>query len=211
MSEVLLAKARAFHGPSLFSAAQVEAALDTTAPAIPTSGSTAPFTWKQVHMEGDASLSYSRPVVKLRTHTEKGVQKILGDRDDGAQLTLPIADISIANLVNVIQESLGASVSDVSRKVESWEGVDLSSYARPIIVYHMEYDSDNEGDDPKIGTGADPNAILIFGAIPPLELEYFGADQEIWEMTFELITQNGTTEKNVYFTRIDLSNTIAEV
>lgn len=213
--EVYSGRSQIFVGPSLFDADQIEAIIDATASGkkLPMPTSTTPYAWKRVGFKDGATVRISRKVDKLRLDGI-GIIKVVGGEDDGVDVSFNLADISLYNLLNILQINPDeTSTTAHFTRLKSLEGADLTAKGRPILLVHSEYDPTNKSDTPKIGTGADPKAFLLFNACPTedLTIEYKTPQQQI-PVKMACVAVDGTADANkgLYGVRLDLSQMAAE-
>lgn len=151
-SEVYSGISKAFVGNRLFTAAEIEAAMHATAPAIPAGTGTGKMNWKQIMYDRDVELMIPRKVFRQRTAPE-GTRKITQDEDDGPELTLDLNDISLAHLLGMLALGHDPTGAAAAQRIKSNYGRDLTLIGKPILLYHAEYDFSNVSDTPKIGPG----------------------------------------------------------
>ncbi len=211
MPELYGGTLRAFYGEALFTAAQIEAAASKTAPKIPMHDSGTPYDWAQIFTKGKSKFSVNRKSEALSTD-QTGDVDIIGT-EFSSMLDLPIADMSLANWMDLIQVGMGDSpvAADKVIRGHSTNGLNFTDFARPILLYRKSFDPVNNSAVPKIGTGADPKGLLIFAANPPEQFDIFGGDsQEIIQGSFKVTAVDGSTVLGLNYLVIDLASTVKE-
>ncbi len=188
MANVLTGAYRIFIRDVAFTGAQIDNAIQT--------GKIPSTNWKQIFTNGDVTVKFSREILDLQT-SQEGVVKSIISTHDTIEIEVPFADISKETIIKYCMIN-PVDVTDANFKPlkGSYRGADLSSNAKPLLIYHISYDPDNDGDTPKLGTGSDPQALLFFSVVNTsgIELTYSPDAQQVLKVTFKALSVKGTTK-----------------
>jgi hypothetical protein len=152
MSEKYSGIAKGFMADRLFTAAEIDDFFGTDHK-IPMAGSTSPMNWKQVMYKDGFEITLPLKVLKLGSGPE-GISKIVQDEDEGPDITLDLVDVSLWNMVKMLQIGDDAAMTSAAPRLKSNYGKDLSAVGLPLLIYHAEFDFNNKGNIPLIGHSA---------------------------------------------------------
>jgi len=148
MSELYSGIGKGFIGDRLFTAAEIDDFFSDHK--FPMPSSTNPINWKQIMWKDGFEITLPLKVTKLSTGPE-GIGKIVADEDEGPEITLDIADISLWNMVKMLRIGDDDEMTSPTPKLKSAYGKDLSQVGLPLLIYHAEFDFNNKGNVPLIG------------------------------------------------------------
>jgi hypothetical protein len=148
-----------FIGGRQFTPAEIDSIFSAT-PSIPAGSGTGKMNWKQFMHDGDVEFSIPRKVTKQRTSPE-GIRKIVQDEDDGPELSMNLADITLYHLIKTLGLGHDPTMVAKAQKIQSNYGKDLTQLGLPMLVYHSEYDFSNKSDTPLIGSGSNSRSNTL--------------------------------------------------
>jgi hypothetical protein len=190
-SNVLTGAYRVFFSTYAWTAANIDSAVGGT---IPNS-----VTWKQIFTNGEAKITISRDLLDLQTDQE-GIRKRIINGVDKVEVEIPIADISYETIVKYFQiNPTDVDTSDGVKALKgSYRGTEITN-SFSILLYHTSYDPSNLTDTPKLGTGSDPTAILLFKVVSAsgLEISYNPSGQQILTLKLQALSVDGADNKGV--------------
>jgi len=190
-SNVLTGAYRVFFSTHTWSASQVDDAVSGTIPSN--------ITWRQIFTKGDLRITFNRELLELSTDQE-GVRKIQVASPETVEIEIPIADISYDVLVKYFQINPTDTATAGQTKVlkGSYKGTELSE-GFTVLVYHTAYDPDNLTDNPRFGTGSDPQAMLFFkcSSGAGVEINYTPDAQKVMTLRLKALSVDGNTNKGV--------------
>jgi len=190
-SNVLSGAYRVFFSTYAWTAANVDTAVGG---AIPNT-----VTWEQIFTNGEAKITFSRDLLDLQTDQE-GMRKRIINSVDKVEIQIPIADISYEKIVKYFQinPTDTATTGSVKMLKGSYRGAETTN-SFSILLYHTSYDPDNLTNTPKLGTGSDPTAILLFKVVSAsgLEISYNPSGQQILTLKVQALSVDGANNKGV--------------
>jgi hypothetical protein len=200
---------RVFIGTAL-TAAQVQDIYtnwQTGTPHIPVVGSATPHAWWELFLDGPSTYSdtLTNKTINLSTNVH-GVLRIIGDMPDMSlyEATINVSDLQKVNLFNYLSPDPDFK-SSTARAIPlvSKYGKDLSSDGYAVIITNMEYGAvanSTYGNQPVVGSGADPSAIIIPKAsIWTTDRTNDGGNtQQLIPITIKSLAVDGTTDKGIH-------------
>lgn len=157
-----------FIGDKAFSAAQVDALVSNGE--VPNALSAVnPIAWSRLYSKGQGKIDLKSEVLNLGDDV-RGTRKRIVIGEEDASVEIPIGDTSYAIMCEIFGINPEDKTSTTAHKPlkGSYDGVELTG--RPLIVYTKQYGVGDAGkDDPKLGTGSDPEMFVFLNFIPDLE------------------------------------------
>jgi len=188
-----------------FSAAQIQDIQTnkiTGTPHIPVATSATPHPWHELLLDLDGTFDATRyrPTFNMGDQVN-GVASVVGDRPDVLfEANFSVSDLSKANLFKWLSPD-PRQQDDTARFVEmsSLYGVDMTSYSVSVIITDLTYGATTNatyGDQPKIGTGGDPAAIILYKAsLWTSDYTITGGNtQQLIPVVLRSLSANGTTD-----------------
>lgn len=160
--------------------------------------------WTRLFTSAEDGLTINREsgVLDLKTQEEGLKASVIIDSDVWT-MNIPVANIDVATYRDLLQlnpNEYGTTNVTIALNGD-YQGFDMLSNGKPILVYHKSYHKSSEGrDTPTLGTGSDPSAwVFTKGGLSDrnMEVSYDPNTQQIQNVVFKFIAVDGTSEMNV--------------